>query len=106
MGEMFLRSGIGARTWVPDGVTPFVHLFGESAGRAVVVIPRSEEQRFSAMCAARGLPAVRIGVVDSGLAAEAGEQVLTVAVPDDDDLVIGLAEMTATHNALLPELFG
>ena len=106
LGEMFLRSGIGARTWVPDGVTPFVHLFGESAGRAVVVIPRSEEQRFSAMCAARGLPAVRIGVVDSGLAADAGEQVLTVAVPDDDDLVIGLAEMTATHNALFPELFG
>mgnify|MGYP000966936450 FL=1 len=58
------------------------------------------------MCAARGLPAVRIGVVDSGLAADAGEQVLTVAVPDDDDLVIGLAEMTATHNALFPELFG
>jgi len=70
LAEMAARAGIGARTWVPDGVDPFVYLFSESTGRAVVVIARSEEQRFSAMCAARRLTATRIGVVDSQLGAD------------------------------------
>ena len=35
--EMALRSGVGARVWIPDGIDPFVLLFSESAGRAVVV---------------------------------------------------------------------
>ncbi len=63
--EMALRSRVGARLWLPDDVDPFVQLFAESAGRAVVVIPRSEELRFTEMCAARGVPASRVGVVDS-----------------------------------------
>lgn len=109
LAEMAIRSGVGARTWVPDGMDPFVHLFSESAGRALVVIPRSEEQRFTAMCAARELPAQRIGVVDSGLGSDAGhpgEQVLVVALPGDDDLVLPLVQLRAAHDALLPALFG
>jgi hypothetical protein len=43
-----------------------VFLFSESATRAVVVVARSEELRFTEMCAARGFPTTRIGVVDSG----------------------------------------
>ena len=43
----------------------FAWLFSESAGRVVVAVPRSEELRFSDMCSARGLPCVRIGVVDA-----------------------------------------
>ncbi len=39
--EMALRSGVGARLWLPDDIDPFVQLFAESAGRAVVVVPRS-----------------------------------------------------------------
>ena len=35
--EMTLRSRVGARLWLPDDVDPFVQLFAESAGRAVVV---------------------------------------------------------------------
>jgi len=70
--EMALRAGVGARCWVPDGIDPFTFLFAESAGRAVVVVPRTEELRFTEMCAARRLPAARIGVVDSGLGADAG----------------------------------
>ncbi|MFB7677543.1 phosphoribosylformylglycinamidine synthase subunit PurL [Kitasatospora purpeofusca] len=62
--ESCLKGGRGARIVVPEGMDPFVFLFSESAGRAVVAVPRSEELRFNDMCTARGLPAVRIGVVD------------------------------------------
>ncbi|MER6916808.1 phosphoribosylformylglycinamidine synthase subunit PurL [Streptomyces sp. NPDC000594] len=62
--ESALRGGKGARLVVPDGLTPFTFLFSESAGRAIVSVPRSEELRFTDMCGARGLPATRIGVVD------------------------------------------
>ena len=37
-----------------DGLDAFTFLFSESAGRAVVAVPRSEELRFNDMCAARG----------------------------------------------------
>jgi phosphoribosylformylglycinamidine synthase len=61
---MALRSGKGARIFLPDEVEAFTALFSESAGRIVFVVPRSEEVRFTDMCTARGVPAVRIGVVD------------------------------------------
>ena len=64
LAESCLRGGKGARLVVPDGLDPFIFLFSESAGRAVVAVPRSEELRFTDMCGARGLPATRIGVVD------------------------------------------
>ena len=107
--EMALRAGVGARLWIPDGIDPFVFLFSESAGRAVVVIPRSEEMRFTAMCGARALPAQRIGVVDSGLGMDAGlpgEQVLVWSLPDDDDLVVPLSRLADVHESLLPGVFG
>jgi phosphoribosylformylglycinamidine synthase len=47
-----------------EGADPFVELFSESAGRALVSVPRSEEVRFTDMCTARGLPHRRIGTVD------------------------------------------
>jgi len=59
--EMALRAGIGARLWLPDGIDPFVQLFSESAGRAVVVVPRSEELRFSEMCGAAACPLIGSG---------------------------------------------
>ena len=64
LAEMAIRSGKGARIFLPDGLDPFVALFSESAGRIVFVVPRSEEVRFTDMCTARDVPAVRIGVVD------------------------------------------
>jgi len=63
--ESCLRFGHGARVVLPEEVDPFVALFSESAGRAVVAVPRSEELRFTDMCEARELPWVRIGVVDT-----------------------------------------
>ncbi|MDT0451477.1 phosphoribosylformylglycinamidine synthase subunit PurL [Streptomyces hesseae] len=90
--ESCLRGGKGARIVVPDAVDPFVLLFSESAGRAVVAVPRSEELRFTDMCGARGLPATRIGVVD-------GEE-----LDIQGEFVIPLAELRAAHEATIPSL--
>lgn len=104
--EMALHSGIGARVWIPDGLDPFVFLWSESATRAVVVIPRSEELRFTEMCAARNFPATRIGVVDSGLAQEHGQQVLHLDGVYGEPLIVTLDELRIASEATLPALFG
>ena len=104
IAEMAMRAGTGARLWIPDDIDPFVFLFAESTARAVVVIPRSEELRFTEMCAARGLPAHRVGVVDSGLGADSGlpgEQVIVIG----DLFTVTLSELREIHEATLPALF-
>jgi phosphoribosylformylglycinamidine synthase len=93
--ESCLRYGMGARVWVPDGLDPFVFLFAESAGRAIVAVPRSEEVRFTDMCTARRFPHVRIGVLDDG----AGVPSLDV----QELFSVGLVELRAAHTATLPE---
>ncbi|MEU0809205.1 phosphoribosylformylglycinamidine synthase subunit PurL [Streptomyces sp. NPDC005970] len=90
--ESCLRGGKGARIVVPDGVDPFVFLLSESAGRAVVAVPRSEEVRFNDMCGARGLPAARIGVVDGD------------AIDVQGQFSIPLAELKEAHEATIPGL--
>ncbi|MEV5237804.1 phosphoribosylformylglycinamidine synthase subunit PurL [Streptomyces cinnamoneus] len=90
--ESCLRGGKGARIVVPDGLDPFVFLFSESAGRAVVAVPRSEELRFTDMCGARGLPATRIGVVD-------GE-----GIDVQGQFVLPLEELRTAHEATIPAL--
>ncbi|MCH9802061.1 MAG: phosphoribosylformylglycinamidine synthase subunit PurL [Actinomycetia bacterium] len=108
LAEMALLADVGARVWIPDDIDPFVQLFSESAGRAVVVLPRSEEQRFTSMCAARRLPAVRIGAVDSGLGADHGhadQQVLAVDRVYGETVVLPLDILRAVHSEVLPELF-
>jgi phosphoribosylformylglycinamidine synthase len=67
LAEMALRSGKGARVFLPDRLDSFVALFSESTARIVFVVPRSEEVRFTDMCTVRGVPASRIGVVDSSV---------------------------------------
>ena len=104
--EMGLRSGVGARMWVPDELDPFVFLWSESATRAVVVIPRSEEMRFTEMCAARNFPATRVGVVDSGLATEYGRQVLHFDGVYGESLTIELDELRVASEGTLPAMFG
>ncbi|MFE0042596.1 phosphoribosylformylglycinamidine synthase subunit PurL [Streptomyces albireticuli] len=92
LAESCLRGGKGARIVVPDAIDPFVFLFSESAGRAVVAVPRSEELRFTDMCGARGLPATRVGVVD-------GE-----AIDVQGQFSIPLAELREAHEATIPAL--
>lgn len=90
--ESCLRGGKGARIVVPDGMDPFVFLFSESAGRALVSVPRSEELRFTDMCGARGLPAARVGVVDGEVIDVQGQ------------FSIPLAELREAHEATIPAL--
>ncbi|WP_445515600.1 phosphoribosylformylglycinamidine synthase subunit PurL [Streptomyces sp. NEAU-174] len=92
LAESCLRGGKGARIVVPDGLDPFVLLFSESAGRAIVAVPRSEEVRFSDMCGARGLPAARIGVVDGD------------AIDVQGQFSIPLAELRESYEATIPGL--
>jgi phosphoribosylformylglycinamidine synthase II len=96
--ESCLRLGHGARVVLPEAADPFVALFSESAGRAIVAVPRSEELRFTDMCEARGLPWARIGVVDT----DEPEAVLDV----QDVLTVALTELRAAFEGKLPALFG
>ncbi|MGZ6826922.1 MAG: AIR synthase-related protein, partial [Mycobacteriales bacterium] len=78
----------------PAGLSPFVQLFSESAGRALVSVPRSEELRFTEMCSARGLPVTRIGVTDGD------------ALDVQDVLRVDLADLRTAWEGTLPALFG
>lgn len=107
--EACLRYGTGARvdlagTCERDGVSRFEALFAESAGRALVAVPRSEEVRFVDMCTGRGVPALRIGVTDDAPAGpdDDGGPVLDVA----GTFTVPLAELAEVHAAPLPERFG
>lgn len=102
--EMALRANVGARLWVPDNLDPFTFCFSESATRAVVVVARSEELRFTAMCAARGLPAERIGVVDSGLGETEGEQILQLDNVWGETISWSLPDLREAHTEPLPTL--
>lgn len=93
--EMALRSGRGARIFLPDEADPFVALFSESAGRIVFVVPRSEEVRFTDMCSARGVPATRIGVVDSEIGGLEVQGQFTVPID----------ELRTTSEGTFPGLF-
>ena len=91
---MRARAGIGARTWVPDGVDAFTFLFSSPAARAVVVVPRSEGCA-SLRCAGRGFACERIGVVDSGLG-----EVLQIG-----DIEVGIAEMRGARRGRAASYF-
>ncbi|OBI28059.1 phosphoribosylformylglycinamidine synthase subunit PurL [Mycobacterium sp. E2238] len=94
--EAALAGETGCRIVLPEGADPFVTLFSESAGRVLIAVPRTEESRFRAMCEARGLPAVRIGVVDQASDAVEVQGLFTVS----------LAELRETSESVLPRLFG
>jgi phosphoribosylformylglycinamidine synthase len=94
--ESCLRKGIGARVAVPDGVDPFVLLFSESAGRALVAVPRGHEKAFTGLCDERGLPWTPLGVVDTKAGALDVRGLFSVP----------LAELREVWTGTLPALFG
>jgi phosphoribosylformylglycinamidine synthase len=96
VAEACLRGDAGVRLTVPAGADPFVFLFSESAGRAIVVVPKAAADRFADRCAGRKLPAQRIGVLD----------VLETAIEVVDQFRIPLAELRTAWTATLPALFG
>ena len=93
--EAALAGETGCRLLLPEGSDAFVQLFSESTGRVLVAVPRTEETRFAAMCAARELPAVRIGVVDQG----------SDSVEVQGRFSVTLADLRAAHEGTLPALF-
>ena len=98
--EAALAGETGCRLVLPRGwesvADAFVFLFSESAGRALVAIPRTEESRFVAMCEARGLPATRIGVSDPGSDSVEVQGLFSVT----------LEELRRTSEGVLPRIFG
>jgi phosphoribosylformylglycinamidine synthase subunit PurL len=98
--ESALAGETGCRLVIPEDWDPFVTLFSESAGRVLVAVPRTEESRFTAVCEARGLPAVRIGVVDEGPAG--GEKTVEV----QGQFTVTLDELRRTSEGVLPGHFG
>ena len=101
LAEAALRYGVGARIWLDavcerDGIDAFTALFSESAGRAVVAVPRSEEVRFTDMCTARGQAHARIGVVDDA----------TDGLDVQGLFVATLEELREAHTRTLPAVFG
>jgi phosphoribosylformylglycinamidine synthase len=104
LAEMCLRFGYGARIVLADpagdpAADPFVALFSESAARAVVAVPRSEELRFTDMCQARGLTWQRIGVVD-------GAPETSPVLEIQGVLTTSLDELNNAYEATLPNLLG
>ncbi|MEJ3743364.1 phosphoribosylformylglycinamidine synthase subunit PurL [Actinomycetes bacterium KLBMP 9797] len=98
--ESCLRRGVGARIALPEeyttGSMPFVYLFSESAGRALVAVPHGQEKAFTALCTEHGLPWSALGVTDqSGGVLEIRGQ-----------FEIGLDELREAHTSTLPKLFG
>jgi len=91
--ECCLRHGVGARITLAHE-DPFVALFSESAGRAVVSVPLDAEPTFVAAAQAAGVPAARLG--DSG-----GDALAIAGVG-----TIPIEELRAASEETLPRLFG
>jgi phosphoribosylformylglycinamidine synthase II len=100
LAEASLRNGVGARIWLDevcgrDGVDAFTLLFSESAGRAIVAVPRSEQVRFTDLCTSRGFAHASIGVVeDEGRSLNVQGQ-----------FVLPLDELRTAHTSTLPAIF-
>jgi phosphoribosylformylglycinamidine synthase len=93
--EACLHGDMGVRVRLPEGADPFVTLFSESAGRAIVSVPRPYEQRFVELCAQRGLPHQRIGTVDLLMPELAIEGLFTAS----------LRELRTAWSSVLPRRF-
>ncbi len=93
LAEMALRGDVGARVSLPTDVDPFVALFAESTARVVVVVAAADEARLVDLCAERGVPVERIGVVGGA----------TLEVEGQFD--VPLDELRTTWTATLPALF-
>jgi phosphoribosylformylglycinamidine synthase len=93
--EAALIGRTGCRITLPEDADPFVWLFAESAGRALVAVPGAEVTRFTELCAEGGVPCCRIGAVDAESEAVAIEGVATIP----------LTELAAAWERTLPALF-
>jgi phosphoribosylformylglycinamidine synthase len=96
--ESCLRTGVGARVTLPDDLDPFVALFSESTGRAIVTVAAADADRLSELCAERGVACRQIGVT----ASSGPDAVLDVA----EQFVVPLTELREEWTSTLPAAFG
>lgn len=98
--ESCLRRNVGAQIAIPpefsSGSMPFVFLFSESAGRAIVAVPRGHEKAFTALCVEHGVQWTLIGVTDSSV------QELEIR----GQFTIGFDELREAYTGTLPRIFG
>ena len=93
--ECCVQGDVGARITLPEDADAFVSLFSESAGRALVSVPRAEHDRFLELCAARRLPCLDIGRVD----------LLEAALDVHNLFRIPLRELRAAWTSTFPRRF-
>ncbi|GAB1643724.1 phosphoribosylformylglycinamidine synthase subunit PurL [Krasilnikovia sp. MM14-A1259] len=96
--ESCLRRNVGARITLPvqgEDVTPFVHLFSESAGRALVAVPRGHDMAFVALAAEHHVTCTPVGVTSAEPELELHGQ-----------FSIGLDELRTAYSETMPRLFG
>jgi phosphoribosylformylglycinamidine synthase len=61
--ESALRHGLGARIELPSESDPFVWLFSESAGRALVSVKEGADRDLASLCRINGVVLTKLGVV-------------------------------------------
>jgi phosphoribosylformylglycinamidine synthase II len=93
--ESCLRRNVGAQIDLPADQTAFVQLFSESAGRALVAVPRGHGKAFVAIAEEHNIVCTPLGVTTAN-------PVLAIR----DQFTVGLDELRQAHRATLPRLFG
>jgi phosphoribosylformylglycinamidine synthase II len=96
--ESCLRRDVGAHIQLPDDVDPFVMLFSESAGRAIVAVRLDAVDAFRDLCLAHHVVHQRIGVT----AGVGDEAVLDI----QGQCTLPLALLRDAWSSTLPGLFG
>jgi phosphoribosylformylglycinamidine synthase len=99
--EAALRFNVGARIWLDevlerDNLDLTAALFSESQARVIVSVGREDDVKFQALCEARGVPVLRIGVTDK---ASGSIEIKDLASFELNEICKGWAKT-------LPELFG
>ena len=85
--EASLRFNVGARIWLGelmerDNLDLTAALFSESQARVIVSVGREDDVKFQALCEARGVPVLRIGVTDKESQAVEIQNVATLKLDD------------------------
>ncbi len=98
--EASLRFNVGCRIWLGDmierdGIDQTAALFSESQARVIVTVGREDDVKFQALCEARGVPVLRIGVTDQP----------SNAVDIKDLATLNLDEIRAGWAGTLPSLY-
>jgi phosphoribosylformylglycinamidine synthase subunit PurL len=93
--ECCLAGDLGARIALPDGADPFVLLFSESTGRALVSLGPAEEARVTELCREQGVPCQLLGQVD----------LLQAEIDIAGQFTVALREVRAAWSSRLPSRF-